>query len=762
MSGMTAAVALSLLSPLVPSQGELRFGKDIRPILARHCLKCHGPDVQEGGLRLDQADGATRALESGNRAIVPGEPSQGELVRRVRSDDPDTRMPPPGEGEALTTDEISWLEQWIAAGAAWETHWAYLPPARPQVPTVANKAWPRNPIDNFVLAAIEREGLTVNEEASRETLLRRVTLDLIGLPPTPEERAAFLSDRSPDTYEKVVDRLLASPQFGVRQAIGWLDLARYADSDGYPHDSERTIWPYRDWVVDAMNADMPFDQFTLEQLAGDLLPNPTDDQLIATGFHRNTRITIEAGSDPETYRYEAVFDRVNTTAAVWLGTTLACAQCHNHKYDPFTQEDYYRLLAIFNNCAVETTTDEAGKMTNVSAKHAFFTQKQKEKRREIERRLAEATGEDERQKIQSELDGIKPTKTLVMREVTPPRPTFLLKRGSLLTPGPQVTPGVPAVLATPGPALGGGPSVEVVDRLDLARWLMRPDHPLVARVAMNRLWMAHFGQGIVATPDDFGTQAPLASNEPLLDWLATEFVAGDWRLKRMHRLIVTSATYRQSARATPDKLAKDPTNRWLARGERIRLPAEIVRDNALAIGGLLDLSLGGPSISAVSMGHGDKPISPYRRSLYVFWKRQALDETFQNLDAPSRDVSCARRVSTHSPLQALNLLNERVFLDAARGFANRIWESSDERIDQKIEFAFKAALGRSPRLEEAKSIQDLFERRLAAFESDPESAKALTSDGTVAMPADADVTTMAAWTLVANAILNLDETFTRE
>lgn len=757
MSGMTAAVALSLLTPLGLSQSEIRFGKDIRPILARHCLKCHGPDVQEGGLRLDQADSATRALESGNRAIVPGEPSQGELVRRARSDDPDTRMPPPGEGVALTTDEITRIEKWIAAGATWETHWAYSPPARPLVPTSENKAWPRNPIDNFVLAAIEREGLTVNEEASRETLLRRVTLDLIGLPPTPEERAAFLSDRSPDAYEKVVDRLLTSPQFGVRQAIGWLDLARYADSDGYPHDSERTIWPYRDWVVDAMNADMPFDQFTLEQLAGDLLPNPTDDQFIATGFHRNTRINIEAGSDPETYRYEAVFDRVNTTAAVWLGTTLACAQCHNHKYDPFTQEDYYRLLAIFNNGAVETTTDEAGKMTNVSAKHPFFTQKQKEKRRELEHRLAQATGEDERQKILSELDGIKPTKTLVMRELKPARPTFLLKRGSLLTPGPQVTPGVPAVLATPGPSNG-----EVVDRLDLARWLTRPDHPLVARVAMNRLWMAYFGQGIVATPDDFGTQAPLASNEPLLDWLATEFVAGGWRLKRMHRLIVTSATYRQSPRATPDKLAKDPTNRWLARGERIRLPAEIVRDNALAIGGLLDPTLGGPAVSAVSMGHGDKPISPYRRSLYVFWKRQALDETFQNLDAPSRDVSCARRVPTNSPLQALNLLNERVFLDAARGFANRIWEAPGERIDQRIEFAFKAALGRSPSLAEAKSIQSLFERRLAAFQSDPESGKSLTSDGTVPMPPDADVPMMAAWTLVANAILNLDETFTRE
>lgn len=751
-----ACLAVALVALPLSSEAEpAGFNRAIRPILAERCLKCHGPDLQEGGLRLDQPSGATAVLDSGNQAIVPGDASKSVLLERVRSTDPAARMPPTAEGTSLSKEQIALLAKWVAEGATWETHWAYVKPTRPPLPSVKDAGWIANPVDAFILERLEQQGLRPNPEAEKAVLLRRATLDLTGLPPTGKELEAFLADDREDAYERVVDRLLASPQFGVRQAIAWLDLARYADSDGYPHDGERTIWPYRDWVVNAFNADMPYDQFTLEQLAGDRLPAASDSQLVATGFHRNTRINVEAGSDPEIYRLEAVFDRVATTASVWLGSTLACAQCHNHKFDPFTQEDYYRMMAFFNDGDAETTIDEAGRITNVSPKHAFFTREQTQRREALEDSLKNAASEVDRRKLQAELDSIRPVKTLVMRDQPRPRSTAVFLRGDPTSPGKQVTPGVPGFLATANWSV-------VPDRTSLARWIVDDDNPLTARVAVNRLWMQYFGQGIVATADDFGTQSALASHESLLDWLATELQRAGWRFKPLHRLLVTSATYKQSSAATPEKLEKDPMNRLYSRGSRVRLPAEIVRDNALAIGGILDEKLGGPPTMASSMGANGQLASPYRRSAYVFWKRQQLDETFENFDAPSRDVSCPRRLRTNTPLQALNLLNDRVFVDAARGLARRIILEAPGTFDERLDFALRLCVARGGTEAEKRVLGEFFARRRAAFQSDPESARRLVTEGTVAPPEKADPTELAAWTLVANVLLNLEETITKE
>lgn len=755
LSSVASAVAIFAILGLIPltmtAAEAPRFNRDIRPILARHCLLCHGPDQQEGGLRLDRRDDALAPLPSGHRGIVPDDAGASELVRRVTASPASERMPPEGR-PSLTRAEVDTLTRWIEAGAAYEVHWAYVPPVRSPLPVVAREV--DHPIDRFLQARFEREGIVPSSPADKATLLRRVTLDLTGLPPSPFELASFLADESPLAYERLVDRLLASPQFGARQAIGWLDLARYADSDGFPHDMPRVVWPYRDWVVDAFNQDMPFDEFTIKQLAGDLLANPTDADLIATGLHRNSRINTEAGVDPEEFRMMAVIDRVNTTATVWLGTTLGCAQCHSHKFDPITHDDYYRFLAYFNSGAEETKRDHAGQITNVSPRAEVLPPLAARRKQSIAARLLGVNG-SERKTLERELAAIQPVRMLVMKDVSPGRATRLLIRGDFTKPAHVVAAGTPAVL-------GNTPSAGGADRLALARWLVDPSNPLVARVAMNRLWQQYFGQGIVATLDDFGVQAPLATHEDLLDWLATEFWRVGGRPKALHRLIVTSAAYRRSAIATESALVKDPANRLLARGPRVRLSAEVIRDVALAIGGVLDRSLAGAPVPAGDMRASGGPSGFYRRTIYATWKRQALDDMLVNFDAPSRDVCSAIRVRTNTPLQALNLLNDRVFVDAARGLAVRVLGGEPETDRQRLDRAFVIALSREPNPEERERLLAFVARRRAEFGRGPEAATALWTRGTVEAPAGATEIDLATWTLLGNVLLNLDETITKE
>lgn len=734
----------------------IEFNRDVRPILSSRCFKCHGPAEQEADLRLDHSDAATAELPSGETAIVAGSPESSALLARVMATD-EQRMPPADEGAGLSGSEIATLHAWIAAGAQYQPHWSYVPPTRAKLPPVRNSAWPRNEIDHFVLATMEDAELEPAPEASRATLIRRVTLDLTGLPPTPEELRAFLEDSSEDAYERLVDRLLDSPQYGVRQAMPWLDLARYADSDGYPNDGNRLMWPYRDWVVDAFNRDMPFDQFTIEQIAGDLLPQATDDQRLASAFHRNTRINREAGVDPEEFRIEAVIDRVNTTATVWLAATLACAQCHDHKYDPYSQRDYYRLLAFFNNDAVETATDEAGRISDISPHMDWTTPERNAAYAAFVAELNTATSTAERERLAAARDAVKPVPTLVMQAHDQLRTTHVFLRGSFLNLGDEVTPGAPSIFETLVPCDG-------TDRLALAHWLVDQRNPLTARVVINRLWAQYFGRGLVETLEDFGTQGAPCSHPELLDWLAVDLMDGEWRLKRLHRMIVTSATYRQSAVSTPDKHERDPENRLLSRASRLRLPAELVRDNALAAAGILSTELGGPSIPTEKLRTRGAEGEPYRRSIYLRWKRLTLDDMLVNFDAPSRDVTCTARARTNTPLQALTLLNDRTFVDAARALARRVYTAPASDWDAQLDQVYRLALSREPETAERETLAGLFARRRAAFESDPASAGALLSDHA---SSSADLTAeqraeLAAWVAVANSILNLNEFITRE
>ncbi|MGD9720194.1 MAG: DUF1553 domain-containing protein [Pirellulales bacterium] len=755
LAGLPAAAETP--QPAVPPAAKVAFNRDVRPILSDRCFKCHGPAVQEAGLRFDQPEAALVELESGQRAIVPGNAGASALVARVGAGDVAERMPPAEAGPPLSAAEQDILRRWIAQGAAYERHWAYLPPAQPAIPGVSDRSWPANQIDYFILSELDRSGLEPAGEASRATLIRRVALDLTGLPPTPQEVQRFVEDPAPDAYDRVVERLLASPQYGVRQALAWLDLARYADSDGYPHDGDRTMWPYRDWVVDAFNRDMPYDQFTLEQLAGDLLPQATVDQRLASAFHRQTRINKEAGVDPEEFRYEAVIDRVNTTATVWLGATLGCAQCHDHKYDPFTQRDYYRLLAYFNSGASETTVDEAGKITDVSPRMEWWPREMLARRTNVQRQLAAAGDAQRSAELSKTLDSMAPVKVLVMRELEMPRPTHVLARGSFLSPSQRVSPGTPAAIDALPQAAGG-------DRRALAQWLVDKRHPLTARVAVNRLWAQYFGTGLVETLDDLGTQAAACSHPQLLDWLATEWMRHDWHWKPLHRLIVHSATYRQASTVTPPALERDPQNRLLSRGARVRLPAELVRDAALAAGGLLNPHLGGPTVTSEA-----RPNGFYRRSIYVRWKRQALDDMFSSFDAPSRDVTCALRTRTNTPVQALTLLNHRLFLDAARGLAEHALRVGGDDWSRQLDAAYLAVLSRPPTEQERGALSGLYERRRTALAADPRAAAALvrpsavkTNEADALEAADDDLAARAAWVLVANTLLNLNEAITRE
>jgi hypothetical protein len=1006
---------------LLAAQDPVDFETEIRPVLEESCVGCHGPRRQKAGLRLDLRDAALAGSAFGERAvIVPGSSATSELFRRIASTDEDERMPV--DEDPLPAATVERFRAWIDAGARWPEepagtgastgvevakHWAYvapMPAPTPALPALSPElaAWSRGPLDAFVAARLAAAGLAPSPEADRATLARRAALDLTGLPPTPAEVEAFVHDERPDAWEREIERLLASPHYAEHQARSWLDLARYADSQGYEKDDRRTMWRYRDWVIDAFARDLPFDRFTIEQLAGDLLPDPTTEQLVATGFHRNTMVNKEGGTDPEEFRVAAVVDRVDTTASVWLGSTIACARCHDHKFDPFRQEEYYELYAFFDDTVDSGDSDEPtieaptaaisaererllGEIAAAEARYDGWTaeldaalagwiEERAERptvwtplrpdvtsttegtrlgvldddsvlafgelpstdaytlegpvsaqgpltglRLEVltdpslpdggpgrpEHRnfvlsgisvqsigggpplsipvasatadyaqedyaatgivdgdattgwaIAGGTGEshevwirfaeplvatsprrlgltlfqdhggghligrfrvsttsspldtsgpvppravaaalDERPgrsptpeeeealrtwfrswtpllaDVRAELAALRaalpevPT-ALVMRALPQPRTTHVLERGSFLSPGAPVEPGVPAVLH----------DLEVrgerPDRLDLARWLVAPENPLTARVLVNRLWQRLFGAGLVATENDFGLQGDAPTHPELLDWLACE-LARTWSVKELHRTILRSATYRQSARATPRQLELDPGNRWLGRASRLRVDAETVRDLALAVGGLLDRTIGGPSVFppqpegtwamtySADRWETSSGSDRWRRGLYTFWRRTAPYPTFQLFDAPSRELTCSRRVRTNTPLQALATLNDPVFVEAAVALARRMLVAGADD-DARVEHGFRACVARRPSAGERARVLELLAEERAVFAADPERA-ALLVEALVAErgePAE-DAAELAAWTVVANVLLNLDETLTR-
>ena len=709
-------------------------------------------------------------------------------------------------------------------------HWAYNNPVRPNLPKVKNKKWGRNPIDNFILARLEKEKLRPSPEAERAILIRRVSLDLIGLPPTVEEVDAFVHDKSSDAYEKVVDRLLASPQYGERWARAWLDLARYADTQGYEKDNRRSIWPYRDWVIKAINADMPFTQFTIEQMAGDLLPNATSDQKVATGFHRNTMTNTEGGTDDEEFRHYAIVDRVNTTMSVWMGTTMACTQCHNHKYDPLLNKEYYQLYAFLNQTADHDADNEEPMMKLPSAAlekeiekirreiepldHEFNLQKSGELQAEWEKKLAGTNSPVAKTNLTEAIQktlAIKPNdrsydqklelwknekalapelrknrkqwielrdrekaedgkipRTMVMQELPKEkaRETHMLIRGNFLEKGEKVSPGVPAIFHPL-------PKDAPMNRLTLARWLVDENNPLTARVFVNRAWEQFFGRGIVETVEDFGTQGEPPSHPELLDWMATEFMRDGWSMKRFHKLVVMSATYRQSSRVSSKLVQRDPYNRLLARGSRVRLEAEMVRDQSLAISGLLSHKLGGPSVMPPQPDglwqmvyssddwHTSKGEDKYRRALYTFWRRTNPYPSMQTFDAPSREFCVTKRNRSNTPLQALTALNDPAFVEAAQGLARRIVSQKEKKISEQAQLAFRLCLARQPQKKELQRLVSLYEKELVQFKSDKKAAEKMACSELGKAPDGTDVCELAAWTVVANVLLNLDETITK-
>jgi hypothetical protein len=672
----------------------ISYNYDVRPILSDKCFKCHGPDAgkREAGLRLDLAEEAMKPLQEHpeKRAIVPGKPDASELYHRITTNDTSLLMPQVSSHlPRLSTGEVAIIKKWIEQGARYEKHWAFLPPQKPTLPAVGKKDWPVNEIDYFILEKMEQQGLTPNDPADKERLLKRLSMDLTGLLPTPEETDAFLKDASPNAYEKQVDRLLALPQYGEKMAIGWLDLSRYADSHGFQDDSYRSQWPWRDWVIHAFNRNLSYDTFVTWQLAGDLLPGATREQLLATGFNRNHKITEEGGVIDEEYRVQYVTDRTNTFSRAMLGITLECANCHDHKYDPFTQKNYFQLYAFFNN------VKEVGLESTVGGPETYA----KNPRMTI-------TKED----LQKTLSFIhtKDTGLLqisVMADRDTIRKTFLLERGNYERPGEQVFPVTPpAILAfdsTRWPA----------NRLGLASWLFEKNHPLTSRVFVNRLWQEFFGRGIVRTAADFGMQGELPTHPRLLDWLATDFQQNGWNIKRLVKQLVMSATYRQSSKIEAEKMSRDPLNTYLSYGPRLRFPAELIRDVLLSSSGLLNREIGGPSVKPyqppglwelASSGRGilkkyvqDTGQLLYRRGLYTFIKRTVPPPSMMIFDASNRDECQTYRYRTNTPLQALVMMNDPTMIEASRSLADQLLLTgiSPETL---LDLAFRKIICRRP------------------------------------------------------------------
>jgi Protein of unknown function (DUF1553)/Protein of unknown function (DUF1549)/Planctomycete cytochrome C len=830
---------------------KIDYPRDIRPILANHCWSCHGPDdrTREADLRLDSRAAALARRNKGKPAVVPGDPAGSALISRIEAKKAARRMPPPEAKKPLSDRQKQLLRRWIEQGANFSRHWAFVPPRRPSVPELRDAQDDcRNPIDAFVSAKRRAAGLAASPEADRATLIRRVTLDLTGLPPTLPEVDAFLADTSPDAYEKLVERLLASPRYGEKMANLWLDLARYGDTSGYEYDSTRQMWMWRDWVIHAYNRNLPFDEFTIQQLAGDLLPNPTTENKIASGFNRNTRFNEEQGSDPQEFVVRYTVDRTSTLGQVWLGLTLGCAECHSHKFDPISQKEFYQLYAFFTGIKepmisgnhnlplppllrmprpeqvkelIYVKKDLAGFQAAIDAqlknfqyidwsilnkKQPLLSQKAWEKvaannsnlpadmkailRIPIDRRT------DAQKKLlrdhyirfvfrdardvfdplnkksvellarQKKIEQSIPY-TLISEERARPRDAYVLIRGDFQKRGEKVKRDVPGIF----PPLPRGASR---NRLGLAKWLVSPGHPLTARVAVNRLWAQMFGVGLVRTVGDFGTRGELPSHPELLDWLATEYIASGWDTKAMLKRMALSATYRQSSNLPVKVPDVDPSNRLLYRAARFRHGAEQIRDNALAIAGLLSGRIGGPSVMPYQppdfykgkyerwqwiVSQGD---DAYRRGMYTFWRRTSLHPMFALFDAPSREECTVLRSRTNTPLQALVTLNDPTFVEAAGAFARRVLTEGPADLDGRISFAFRAALARKPDDQEMQILKTRYRLLLERYRKDTEAAARMVGAVKNRGPRKLHTAEQAAWTALANLILNLDETLTRE
>ena len=888
LAAVTGFVGSAQPSNQIIAQATDEFATTVRPILANKCFRCHGPDAgtRKGGLRLDLRDSAIRPAKSGRAAVVPRSPDRSELIRRIRSPDASERMPPLESKLSLSENEQTALERWIENGAPYGHHWAFQQLTRPKLPTASKTC--RDPVDTFVHRRLRRENLRSSEEADRFRLLRRVHLDTIGLPPTPEAADEFAQESRPDAFERVLDRLLATPSFGERMAWDWLDVARYADSNGYQGDRERTMWPWRDWVVRSFNRNQPYDDFTRWQLAGDLIPDRTDEQRLATGFCRNHMINGEGGRIAEENRVDYVMDMTETTATVWLGLTMNCCRCHDHKFDPLKRRDYYSLFAFFN----QTPVDGGGGDPQTAPTLAVPSEEQEERRRHLEASrdahaadvatterailnqlrgakgdsetgttapsgdastaaagengskespasinaenteaentetaptkipkeirdiLARAAAErkpDQLKKLEGhwkdsnapyvktleqlrgtieELDRLRRSlpRVMVMADREKPRQTFMLDTGLYNKRQDVVTAAVPASL----PPLA---EEAARNRLGLANWLLEDNNPLTARVTVNRFWQQVFGTGLVKTSEDFGTQGELPSHPELLDWLASEFRDSRWDVKSLLRRILSSSTYRQTSRLTPELLERDPENRWLARGSRYRLPSWMLRDQALACSDLLVEHIGGrpvhpyqpPGIwKETSFGrktyHQDSGENLYRRSLYTFWRRIVGPTMF--FDSAARQICTVKQSRTNTPLHALTTLNDITYVEAARNLAaralgERALKDGDgargtngtrdapsslrgETVGDIIRDCFRRVLIRPPSDEELAILTQRFQALLQHYEGDPAAAKALLSVGESAYDEFLKPAALASLTAVCNVILNLDEALTKE
>ena len=824
------------------AQEPIDFNRDIRPILSENCFYCHGQDAnkRQADLRLDD-----RAAAIEHAAIVPGDLAASTLIQRINTDDPELQMPPPKSNRRLSAAQKELLTRWIRDGAAYSPHWAFVKPNRPELPAVQRGDWIRTPIDRFVLAKLEAEKLSPSPEADRATLIKRLSLDLIGLPPTPAEVDAFVADANPQAYELLVNRLLESPHYGERQALPWLDAARYADSNGFQQDGDTWQWLWRDWLVRALNDDLPFDQFTIWQLAGDLLPAATNDQKIASGFNRNHLLNGEGGAIAEEQRFVILFDRMDTTATTWLGLTMACAQCHDHKYDPITTRDYYSLMDAFNRVPESGTPQRFSNRIRIGAPYLELpTEENKTRIADFEMRIAalepEATktadiafsgwraglfadgkpGEGkglpeaiavvlqkpeaertdvEKQSIEPGLrkhfdEKVRPTlldklpavaqldtlrkdlanyrndqipRPMIMSD-DQPRETAILDRGQYLVPTEKVsfnTPGFLPPLADAAPR----------NRLGFAQWLVAAENPLTARVQVNRIWQQYFGSGLVKTAEDFGVQSEYPLHGPLLDWLAVEFREQSWSMKHMHRLIVTSATYRQSSKVTPELLQRDLENRLYARASRFRQPSLLLRDSALAAAGLLNPKIGGTpvypyqpddiweSLAITKERDFTYPASTgedlYRRSLYTFWRRTVMPANM--FDASNRQACRVRQATTSTPLHALTMLNDPTWVEAARVLAENSFTATSD-VDGPLSTAFRQVLCRPPTSRNLAWLRRTYDRQLAIYQADATSATALLNVGASPRNEALNPAEHAALTAVCLGLFNLDEALNRE
>jgi hypothetical protein len=739
----------------VTDKRRISYNFQIRPVLSDKCFNCHGPDAnkREAGLRLDIAAEAYKALKEHPRAhaIVRGNPELSELFLRISSKDTSYIMPPASSHlPSLSESEIALFKEWIAEGAEYQKHWAFVPPVRPPMPAVKLESWPKNEIDYFVLQQLENRGLTPNPEADKERLLKRISFDITGLPPSIEQTQRFVADGSLNAYEKMIDELMSQPQYGERMAINWLDVARYADSHGYQDDNYRTQWPWRDWVIHAFNENLSYDKFITWQMAGDLLPDATREQILATGFNRNHKITEEGGVIDEEYRVEYVIDRTNTLSRGILGVSLECAKCHDHKYDPFSQKEYYQMSAFFNNIS------EVGLESTVGGPETYAKNPRMEITKEDLGSVLKFINKSDTNKLE----------VSIMKERDTLRKTFILQRGNYDSHGDEVVPGTPVAIL---PFSGLPPN-----RLGLSQWLFDPKNPLTARVFVNRMWQEFFGRGLVKSTADLGMQGDLPSHPELLDWLATDFRENGWNIKRLVKQIMLSATYRQSAETDKEKTKADPENIYLSHAPRLRVPAELVKDIVLESSGLLNKSIGGPSVKPyqppglwemATSGRGqlavyrqDTGALLYRRGMYTLIKRTVPPPSMMIFDASNRDQCEVKRSRTNTPLQALIMMNDPTVLEASLALSDKLLQKNNG--EESINIGFEKIICRRPRQKELEILTSYYKERLAAFKNNGPDAEKIIKVGYY-KPLFKSRAELAALMQTMQVIYNMEEAITK-